>query len=127
MQLIKKNIYTDKETNWIRSEFKRKLTHNQYRNEEENENNDMKSFHKIKTNKAKIKKFKTKNEYDETDKMASIKKDTGNVPPHGNKVKIRNFPNYARNNISYYKYNNIVLQNSTYNYYTNDIKKLEWN
>ena len=34
----------------------------------------MKSFHKIKTNKGKIKKFKTKNEYDETDKMASIKK-----------------------------------------------------
>ena len=122
------NIYTDKETNRIRSEFKRKLTHNQYRNEEENEDNDMKIFHKVKTNKAKIKKFKTNNEYDESDKMALSKKDTGNARLHGNKAKIRNFPNHSRNNISDYEYNNIVLQNSTYNhttynYYTNDIKK----
>ena len=123
-----KNIYTDKETNRIRSEFKRKLTHNQYRNKEENEDNDMKIFHKVKTNKAKIKKFKTKNEYDESDKMALSKKDTGNTRPHGNKAKIRYFPNYTRNNISDYEYNNIILQNSTYNqttynYYINDIKK----
>ena len=125
MQLIKKNIYTDKETNWIRPEFKRKLTHNQYRSKEENEDTDMKIFHKVKTNKAKIKKFKTKNEYDESDKMALSKKDTGNTRPHGNKAKIRYFPNYTRNNISDYEYNNIILQNSTYNqttfnYYAND-------
>ena len=51
------------------------------------------------------------------------KKDTGNVRPSGNKAKIKKMKN--RNDTSDKQYNNIVLQNSTYNqttynYYTND-------
>ena len=117
-----KNIYTDKETDQIRRELKRKLTHNEYKNDD-NDDYDSKNFQKIKTNKAKIKKFKTKNEYDEGSKMSLSKKDTGNVRPSGNKAKIKKMKN--RNDTSDKQYNNIVLQNSTYNqttynYYTND-------
>ena len=127
-----KTIYTDKETDKIRRDFKRKLTHNEYRNtnEEIEDESDLKNIHKIKTNKAKIKKFKAKNELDNEyyNKMTLSKKDTGNSRPHGNKAKIRKFPNNARNIIDDYEYNNIVLQNSTfnqttYNYYTNGSKK----
>ena len=126
-----KTIYTDKETDKIRRDFKKKLTHNEYRNmnEEIEDESELKNFQKVKTNKAKIKKFKVKNELDyEYNKMTLSKKDTGNARPHGNKAKIRKFANNGRNIIPDYEYNNIVLQNSTfnqttYNYYTNDSKK----
>jgi len=98
-----KNIYTDKETDQIRRELKRKLTHNEYKNDD-NDDYDSKNFQKIKTNKAKIKKFKTKNEYDEGSKMSLSKKDTGNVRPSGNKAKIKKMKN--RNDTSDKQYNN---------------------
>ena len=119
-----KNIYTDEKTNQIRKTFKRKLTHhNAYKNVEQDEIG-QKNFHKIKTNKAKIKRFKTKNE-NEYDNESNVSKKSGNKKPHGNKAKIRKFPNNERNIINDYEYNNIILQNSTYNqttfnYYAND-------
>ena len=122
-----KNIYTDKETNQIRRDFKRKLTHNEYRNDEENEEYDPKNIHKVKGNKAKIKKFKTKNEYD--NELSNNKTvNTGNIRPKGNKAKIKKLHNNVRNILPDYEYSNIVLQNSTYNqttynYYTNETNK----
>jgi hypothetical protein len=120
-----KNIYTDEQTNQMRKTFKRKLTHhNAYKNVEQDEIG-QKNFHKIKTNKAKIKRFKTKNENEYDDNESNVSKKSGNKKPHGNKAKIRKFPNNERNIINDYEYNNIVLQNSTYNqttfnYYAND-------
>jgi len=120
-----KNIYTDEKTNQIRKTFKRKLTHhNAYKNVEQDEIG-QKNFHKIKTNKAKIKRFKTKNENEYDDNESNVSKKSRNKKPHGNKAKIRKFPNNEKNIINDYEYNNIILQNSTYNqttfnYYAND-------
>ena len=121
--LNSKNIYTDKETNQLRKELKRKLTHSEYLHDDENDESEYKSYQKIKTNKAKIKKFKTKNEYEE---KRMVKKETGGLRAHGNKAKIKKLHN-DRNNTGV-EYKNIVLQNSTYkqttyNYYTNDVKR----
>ena len=56
-----KDIYIDKITNESRWSFKIKLTYNEYRKEEEEEVSS-KNVHKLKSNKAKIKKFKSKND-----------------------------------------------------------------
>ena len=116
-----KNIYTDKETNEIRKTFKKKLTHNEYANNDDDI--DPNNVNKVKGNKAKIRKFRSKNE-NENELPTMSKKNTAYQKQQGNKAKIKKLNN-GRNLNPDYGYNNIVLQNSTYNqttynYYTND-------
>ena len=116
-----KNIYTDKETNEIRRTFKKKLTHNEYGNNDDDI--DPNNVNKVKGNKAKIRKFRSKNEY-ENELPNMVKKNTAYGKQQSNKAKIKKLNN-GRNLDPDYGYNNIVLQNSTYNqttynYYTND-------
>ena len=125
-----KNIYTDNDMNQQRRIFKRKLTHNEYRNnnEQEEENEQPKYFRKIKTNKAKIRRFKSKSKHDsdnEEDSQHLSKTVSGNLKPQGDKAKIRKFQD-GRYIINDPEYNN-DLQYATYNQtaanYTNESNK----
>lgn len=127
-KITSKDIYTDKATNESRRSFKKKLTHNEYRNEEEEEVSS-KNVHKVKSNKAKIKKFKSKHDSETDIPIIQPKKVTAyNLKENQKKIKMKKFQNKEKNITSDYGYNNVISQDSTYNqnsdnYYPNDIKK----
>jgi type II secretory pathway component HofQ len=129
-RVTSKDIYTDRATNESRRSFKKKLTHNEYRNEEEEEVNS-KSVQKVKSNKAKIKRFKPKHDIEDEIPIIQPKKVTAyNLRDNKTKIKMKKFQNKEKNITSDYGYgyNNIISQDSTYNqnsdiYLSNDIKK----
>jgi len=129
-KITSKDIYTDKATNESRRSFKKKLTHNEYRNEEE-EDLSSKNVHKVKSNKVKIKKFKSKHDSETEIPIIQPKKVTAyNLRENQKKIKMKKFQNKEKNITSDYGYgyNNVISQDSTYNqnsdnYYPNDIKK----
>jgi hypothetical protein len=128
-KITSKDIYTDKVTNELRRSFKKKLTHNEYRNEEEEEDNS-KNVHKVKSNKARIKKFKSKHGSGTEIPIIQPKKVTAyNIKDNQKKIKMKKFQNKEKNVTAEYGYNNnIISQDSTYNqnidnYNPNDIKK----
>jgi hypothetical protein len=123
------NIYTDKETNESRALFKQKLkTSNKLINEEITTKNEI---HKVKTNKAKIKKFKSKNNLVQKQPTSGIKK-INNKKFTDKTAKIRQFHKQRNINSEYINNSNIILQNTTvnhttYNYYLNDNERLSSN
>ena len=126
------NIYTDKETNESRALFKQKLkTSNKLINEEITTKNEI---HKVKTNKAKIKKFKSKNNLEQKQPTSGIKKinNLNNKKYTDKTAKIRQFHKQRNINSEYINNSNIILQNTTvnhttYNYYLNDNERLSSN
>ena len=126
------NIYTDKETNDSRALFKQKLkTSNKLFNEEITTKNEI---HKVKTNKAKIKKFKSKNNLVQKQPTSGIKKinNLNNKKYTDKTAKIKQFRKQRNINSEYINNSNIILQNTTvnhttYNYYLNDNERLSSN
>ena len=127
-KITSKDIYTDKATNESRRSFKKRLTHNEYKNEEEEEVNP-KNVHKVKSNKAKIRKFKSKHDSEAEIPIIQPKKVTAyNLKENQKKIKMKKFQNKEKNVTAEYGYNNVISQDSTYNqnsdgFYPNDIKK----
>ena len=127
-----KNIYTDKETNESRALFKQKLkTSNKLLNEESSTKSEI---HKVKMNKAKIRKFKSKNHLEQKQTTSGIKKNNNlNNKKYTDKTaKIRQFHKQRNINSEYINNSNIILQNTTvnhttYNYYLNDNERLSSN
>ena len=127
-----KNIYTDRETNESRALFKQKLkTSNILPKEEILSKNEI---HKVKMNKAKIRKFKSKNNLDQKQTTSGIKKNNNlNNKKYADKAaKIRQFHKQRNINSDYINNSNIILQNTTvnhttYNYYLNDNERLSSN
>ena len=132
---LKKNmerasIYTDRETNESRALFKKRLQiSNNFLNDDINLSKN--EIHKVKANKAKIKKFKSKNvlEHNQTQTNSSgFKKITNlNNKKYTDKTaRIRQFHKQRNFNSDYFNNsNNIILQNTTvnhttYNYYLNN-------
>ena len=126
----RQSIFTDKETNESRALFKKKLlTSNKLLNDEMDLSK--KKIYKIKTNKAKIKKFISKKNL--TEKQPSIVGKRKNVNLNNKKyieknAKIRQFPKKRNINSDYINNSNIILQNTTvnhttYNYYLNEQDK----
>ena len=127
-----KNIYTDKETNESRALFKQKLkTSNKLLNEESSTKSEI---HRVKMNKAKIRKFKSKNNLEQKQTTSGIKKNNNlNNKKYTDKTaKIRQFHKQRNINSEYINNSNIILQNTTvnhttYNYYLNDNERLSSN
>ena len=126
----RQSIFTDKETNESRALFKKKLlTSNKLLDDEMDLSK--KKIYKIKTNKAKIKKFISKKNL--TEKQPSIVGKRKNVNLNNKKyieknAKIRQFPKKRNINSDYINNSNIILQNTTvnhttYNYYLNEQDK----
>ena len=126
----RQSIFTDKETNESRALFKKKLlTSNKLLNDEMDLSK--KKIYKIKTNKAKIKKFISKKNL--TEKQPSSVGKRKNVNLNNKKyieknAKIRQFPKKRNINSDYINNSNIILQNTTvnhttYNYYLNEQDK----
>ena len=123
----RQSIFTDKETNESRALFKKKLlTSNKLLDDEVDISK--KKIYKIKTNKAKIKKFISKKNL--TEKQPSSVGKRNNVNLNNKKyieknAKIRQFPKKRNINSDYINNSNIILQNTTvnhttYNYYLNE-------
>ena len=124
------SIYTDRETNESRALFKKRLQiSNNFLNDDINLSKN--EIHKVKANKAKIKKFKSKNvlEHNQTQTNSSgFKKITNlNNKKYTDKTaRIRQFHKQRNFNSDYFNNgNNIILQNTTvnhttYNYYLNN-------
>ena len=121
-------IYTDKETNEARALLKKKLKAS---NQIMNTTPSKKEIQKVKTNKAKIKKFKSKNLIEPINDDSIDKKNKNLKLPKDKNVKIKQFKK-QKNIKSYYiddnNNNNIILQNTTYNqttynYYLNNEQK----
>ena len=116
-------MYIEKETNESRALFKKKLkTSNKLINEDLNLSK--KEIHKVKTSKAKIRQFKSKNVLDKYQTNTANKK----MPNLNNKkytdknAKIKQFHGHRNINSEYINNSNIILQNTTvnhttYNYY----------
>ena len=126
----RQSIFTDKETNESRALFKKKLlTSNKLLDDEMDLSK--KKIYKIKTNKAKIKKFISKKNL--TEKQPSNVGKRKNVYLNNKKyieknAKIRQFPKKRNINSDYINNSNIILQNTTvnhttYNYYLNEQDK----
>ena len=126
----RQSIFTDKETNESRALFKKKLlTSNKLLDDEMDLSK--KKIYKIKTNKAKIKKFISKKNL--TEKQPSSVGKRKNVNLNNKKyieknAKIRQFPKKRNINSDYINNSNIILQNTTvnhttYNYYLNEQDK----
>ena len=127
-----KNIYTDRETNESRALFKRRLKTSNKLVSEDLSTISKKEINKVKTDKAKIKKFKSKNNMAEV-RQASIGKrkilNPNNKKYTDKNAKIRYFYKQRNINTDYINNSNIILQNTTvnhttYNYYLNEDEKL---
>ena len=126
-----KNIYTDRETNESRALFKRRLKTSNKLVSEDLSTISKKEINKVKTDKAKIKKFKSKNNMAEVRQASTGKRKILN--PNNKKytdknAKIRYFYKQRNINTDYINNSNIILQNTTvnhttYNYYLNDQDK----
>ena len=126
----RQSIYTDTETNKSRALFKKKLlTSNKLIDDEINL--PKRKVYKIKTDKAKIKKFISKKNLKEKQPTSMEKRKITNV---NNKkyidknAKIRQFHGQRNINTDYINSRNIILQNTTvnhttYNYYLNEQDK----
>lgn len=124
--------YTDKEKeiNESRALFKKRLkTSNKLLNEEKTFSKN--PMHKIKTDKAKIKQFKSKNILESKNTDNVIKKNTNiiNKKYTDKAAKIRQFHKQRNIHSDYLTNNNIILQNTTvnhttYNYYLSSQRKL---
>ena len=127
-----KNIYTDRETNESRALFKRRLKTSNKLVSEDLSTISKKEINKVKTDKAKIKKFKSKNNMAEVRQASTGKRKILN--PNNKKytdknAKIRYFYKQRNINTDYINNSNIILQNTTvnhttYNYYLNEDEKL---
>ena len=127
-----KNIYTDRETNESRALFKRRLKTSNKLVSEDLSTISKKEINKVKTDKAKIKKFKSKNNMAEVRQASTGKRKILN--PNNKKytdknAKIRYFYKQRNINTDYINNSNIILQNTTvnhttYNYYLNEGEKL---
>ena len=127
-----KNIYTDRETNESRALFKRRLKTSNKLVSEDLSTISKKEINKVKTDKAKIKKFKSKNNMAEIRQASTGKRKILN--PNNKKytdknAKIRYFYKQRNINTDYINNSNIILQNTTvnhttYNYYLNEGEKL---
>ena len=127
-----KNIYTDRETNESRALFKRRLKTSNKLVSEDLSTISKKEINKVKTDKAKIKKFKSKNNVTEVRQASTGKRKILN--PNNKKytdknAKIRYFYKQRNINTDYINNSNIILQNTTvnhttYNYYLNEGEKL---
>ena len=127
-----KNIYTDRETNESRALFKRRLKTSNKLVSEDLSTISKKEINKVKTDKAKIKKFKSKNNVTEVRQASTGKRKILN--PNNKKytdknAKIRYFYKQRNINTDYINNSNIILQNTTvnhttYNYYLNEDEKL---
>ena len=127
-----KNIYTDRETNESRALFKRRLKTSNKLVSEDLSTISKKEINKVKTDKAKIKKFKSKNNMAEVRQASTGKRKILN--PNNKKytdknAKIRYFYKQRNINTDYINNSNIILQNTTlnhttYNYYLNEGDKL---
>ena len=127
-----KNIYTDRETNESRALFKRRLKTSNKLVSEDLSTISKKEINKVKTDKAKIKKFKSKNNMTEIRQASTGKRKILN--PNNKKytdknAKIRYFYKQRNINTDYINNSNIILQNTTvnhttYNYYLNEDEKL---
>ena len=127
-----KNIYTDRETNESRALFKRRLKTSNKLVSEDLSTISKKEINKVKTDKAKIKKFKSKNNMAEVRQVSTGKRKILN--PNNKKytdknAKIRYFYKQRNINTDYINNSNIILQNTTvnhttYNYYLNEGEKL---
>ena len=127
-----KNIYTDRETNESRALFKRRLKTSNKLVSEDLSTISKKEINKVKTDKAKIKKFKSKNNMAEVRQTSTGKRKILN--PNNKKytdknAKIRYFYKQRNINTDYINNSNIILQNTTvnhttYNYYLNEGEKL---
>ena len=127
-----KNIYTDRETNESRALFKRRLKTSNKLVSEDLSTISKKEINKVKTDKAKIKKFKSKNNMAEVRQASTGKRKIFN--PNNKKytdknAKIRYFYKQRNINTDYINNSNIILQNTTvnhttYNYYLNEDEKL---
>ena len=127
-----KNIYTDRETNESRALFKRRLKTSNKLVSEDLSTISKKEINKVKTDKAKIKKFKSKNNMTEVRQASTGKRKILN--PNNKKytdknAKIRYFYKQRNINTDYINNSNIILQNTTvnhttYNYYLNEGEKL---
>ena len=127
-----KNIYTDRETNESRALFKRRLKTSNKLVREDLSTISKKEINKVKTDKAKIKKFKSKNNMAEVRQASTGKRKILN--PNNKKytdknAKIRYFYKQRNINTDYINNSNIILQNTTvnhttYNYYLNEGEKL---
>ena len=127
-----KNIYTDRETNESRALFKRRLKTSNKLVSEDLSTISKKEINKVKTDKAKIKKFKSKNNMTEIRQASTGKRKILN--PNNKKytdknAKIRYFYKQRNINTDYINNSNIILQNTTvnhttYNYYLNEGEKL---
>ena len=127
-----KNIYTDRETNESRALFKRRLKTSNKLVSEDLSTISRKEINKVKTDKAKIKKFKSKNNMAEVRQASTGKRKILN--PNNKKytdknAKIRYFYKQRNINTDYINNSNIILQNTTvnhttYNYYLNEDEKL---
>ena len=127
-----KNIYTDRETNESRALFKRRLKTSNKLVSEDLSTISKKEINKVKTDKAKIKKFKSKNNMAEVRQASTGKRKIFN--PNNKKytdknAKIRYFYKQRNINTDYINNSNIILQNTTvnhttYNYYLNEGEKL---
>ena len=127
-----KNIYTDRETNESRALFKRRLKTSNKLVSEDLSTISKKEINKVKTDKAKIKKFKSKNNMADVRQASTGKRKILN--PNNKKytdknAKIRYFYKQRNINTDYINNSNIILQNTTvnhttYNYYLNEDEKL---
>ena len=127
-----KNIYTDRETNESRALFKRRLKTSNKLVSEDLSTISKKEINKVKTDKAKIKKFKSKNNMAKVRQASTGKRKILN--PNNKKytdknAKIRYFYKQRNINTDYINNSNIILQNTTvnhttYNYYLNEDEKL---
>ena len=125
-KVTSKDIYTDKKTNLQRKSFKQKLANNEYINNNE-ENYSSKNVHKVKADKAKIRKFRSKNE-NENHIMSKKSTGHGKLEELQRKIKMKKFQNCGRKNMTsdFINNNNNNLHNfnnKTFNYYTIDFKK----
>jgi hypothetical protein len=127
-----KNIYTDRETNESRALFKRRLKTSNKLVSEDLSTISKKEINKVKTDKAKIKKFKSKNNMAEVRQASTGKRKILN--PNNKKytdknAKIRYFYKQRNINTDYINNSNIILQNTTvnhttYKYYLNEDEKI---
>ena len=127
-----KNIYTDRETNESRALFKRRLKTSNKLVSEDLSTISKKEINKVKTDKAKIKKFKSKNNMAEVRQASTGKRrilNPNNKKYTDKNAKIRYFYKQRNINTDYINNSNIILQNTTvnhttYNYYLNEGEKL---
>ena len=126
----RKSIYTDTETNKSRALFKKKLLASNKLIDDIMSLSKTK-VSKIKTNKAKIKKFISKKDLKEKKSFSFEKRKNINLKnkkPTDKNAKIKQFHGQRNINTDYINNSNIILQNTTvnhttYNYYLNDQDK----